>query len=71
MIFISGEWGIRTPGPAKQDNGFRDRPDRPLRQLSIFEVKIIKISVCQIYISVKLIFLFKSESCVEMAVNFS
>ncbi len=30
----SGERGIRTLGPPKADNGFRDRPDRPLWHLS-------------------------------------
>ena len=31
-----GERGIRTLGPTKQVNGFRDRPVRPLRHLSNF-----------------------------------
>jgi hypothetical protein len=34
VFFFCGERGIRTLGPAKRDNGFRDRPDRPLRHLS-------------------------------------
>ena len=29
-----GKTGIRTLGPGKLVNGFRDRPDRPLRHLS-------------------------------------
>ncbi len=41
-VRFCGEWGIRTLGPAVRDNGFRDRPDRPLRQLSVFKVKNIK-----------------------------
>ena len=32
--FSSGKTGIRTLGPGKLVNGFRDRPDRPLRHLS-------------------------------------
>ncbi len=32
---LCGEKGIRTLGPPKEVNGFRDRPDRPLRHLSI------------------------------------
>jgi hypothetical protein len=32
----SGEGGIRTHGDHKGHNGFRDRPDRPLRHLSDF-----------------------------------
>ncbi len=30
----SGEGGIRTHGDPKNHNGFRDRPDQPLRHLS-------------------------------------
>ena len=33
--FFSGKTGIRTLGPGKLVNGFRDRPDRPLRHLSV------------------------------------
>ena len=33
--FGSGKTGIRTLGPGKLVNGFRDRPDRPLRHLSL------------------------------------
>ena len=36
---LSGERGIRTPGGVTL-NGFRDRPVRPLRHLSIFSVQI-------------------------------
>ena len=31
---LGGEGGIRTHGDDKRHNGFRDRPDRPLRHLS-------------------------------------
>ena len=34
--FCGGEGGIRTHGDHKGHNGFRDRPDRPLRHLSDF-----------------------------------
>ena len=34
---FSGERGIRTLGPAKRDNSFRDCPDRPLRHLSFLQ----------------------------------
>ena len=33
MHCVGGEGGIRTHGPF-QDNGFRDRPNRPLSHLS-------------------------------------
>ena len=33
---FSGKTGIRTLGPGKLVNGFRDRPDRPLRHLSMY-----------------------------------
>lgn len=39
-VLLSGETGIRTLGPAKQDNGFRDRPVRPLRHLSKIFAKV-------------------------------
>ncbi len=32
--FFCGERGIRTLGGPKDHNGFRDRPDQPLRHLS-------------------------------------
>lgn len=32
---IGGEKEIRTPGPEKPDNGFRDRRLRPLSHLSV------------------------------------
>ena len=32
---FGGKTGIRTLGPGKLVNGFRDRPDRPLRHLSL------------------------------------
>ena len=32
--FTGGEIGIRTLGTREGHNGFRDRPDRPLRHLS-------------------------------------
>ncbi len=35
QIIKSGERGIRTPGPVK-DNGFQDRRFRPLSHLSLF-----------------------------------
>ena len=35
-VGVSGEKGIRTLGPQKEVNGFRDRPVRPLRHLSVF-----------------------------------
>lgn len=47
-VFICGETGIRTLGPPKADNGFRDRPIQPLWHLSfvvqgyIFKRKITK-----------------------------
>jgi hypothetical protein len=33
--FFCGEKGIRTPGAREEHNGFRDRPVRPLRHLSL------------------------------------
>ena len=33
-VLFSGEGGIRTHGGPKGHNGFRDRPDQPLRHLS-------------------------------------
>ena len=35
MDRLSGEGGIRTHGGPEGHNGFRDRPDQPLRHLSI------------------------------------
>ena len=37
-LFISGERGIRTPGPLRV-NGFQDRRNRPLCHLSAAKVK--------------------------------
>ena len=43
---MCGETGIRTLGPPKRVNGFRDRPDRPLRHLS-FLLGFAPKSVCK------------------------
>lgn len=39
-VGVSGEKGIRTLGPQKEVNGFRDRPVRPLRHLSVYFITL-------------------------------
>ena len=46
VLFFCGKWGIRTPGTL-QFNGFQDRRDRPLRQLSEGKSNILFL-FCQI-----------------------
>ena len=35
MVYSGGEGGIRTLGDHEDHSGFRDRPVRPLRHLSV------------------------------------
>ena len=46
--FCGGETGIRTLGPPKEVNGFRDRPDRPLRHLSVVSNDLGRITTTSI-----------------------